>query len=300
MPRPVISVIIPNYNGRSLLDENLPLLFTALQSGDEVLIVDDASTDDSVATLIQQFRLEEKKLPIRPEVSEEYVPHPRLVEFQSFQTTTRQATHKITITLLALKKNQRFAGAVNIGAAYAQHHLFFLCNSDVVPAPDALERAARHFNDSDLFAVGCKEFDGDDRHHPAGKNLLWFERGLFIHSKAIDFSSGPTAWASGGSAVVAADKWFALQGFDMRFYPAYWEDIDLSFRARQRGWKVIFDAEAVVYHKHESTNGSVFGQQAITQMSWKNAFAFTWKQASLLQRIQFSIWLPYWLWKRYV
>src|SRR5690606_24971349 len=127
-----------------------------------------------------------------------------------------------------------------------------------------------------------------------GKNVLWFEKGLFQHSKANNFESGETAWASGGSALFSIKKWLVLGGFDDLFYPAYWEDVDLSYRARQNGWKVLFNANAVVYHKHETTNTTVFGNKMIENISWSNSFKFAWKHSNILQKLQFMVWYPYW------
>jgi hypothetical protein len=127
---------------------------------------------------------------------------------------------------------------------------------------------------------------------------LWFERGLFHHGRAREFSAGPTAWVSGGSGLFDRQKFLALGGFDERFTPAYWEDVDLSFRARQHGWYVGFEPKATVVHLHETTNKSAFGEARIQDMSWRNAFRFTWKNATWWQTIEHMCWLPYWWFQR--
>ena len=56
MPSTALSVILPNYNGRQLLQRNLPSLFTALKGLEhEVIVVDDCSGDDSVSFLQQHY-----------------------------------------------------------------------------------------------------------------------------------------------------------------------------------------------------------------------------------------------------
>lgn len=117
---------------------------------------------------------------------------------------------------------------------------------------------------------------------------------MFIHSRAEDLRSGPTAWVSGGSGVFDKKKWLEIGGFDRLFYPAYWEDIDLSFQARKRGWKVLFEEKAVVDHNHETTNASVFGQRKMEQMSWRNANKFVWKNGDFWQKFAHILWKPYW------
>ena len=52
-----------------------------------------------------------------------------------------------------------------------------------------------------------------------GKNKLWFEKGIFCHSKADNFKSGETAWACGGSAMFDKKKWLKLGGFNKIYYP---------------------------------------------------------------------------------
>ncbi|HQM16162.1 MAG TPA: hypothetical protein PLM16_03090, partial [Candidatus Woesebacteria bacterium] len=151
-----------------------------------------------------------------------------------------------------------------------------------------------------LFAVGCHEYEPTDSNEvvEGGKNILWFEKGLFQHSRAKEFSSGETAWASGGSAMFDRDKWMQLGGFSEKYYPAYWEDLDLSMRAKQKGWAVWFCERARVTHQHESTNQTTFGADKLTQLSWKHADHFTKKFAQGKQKFDFYLFRPYWWWQR--
>lgn len=296
-----VSVVIPTYNAQHLLEENLPTLFSALENQDEVVIVDDASSDDTVIWVINQFRL--LKVPELPllKLPSKYQP---AINDENTEVYIGQVFHKsqeINLSLIVNKINLRFAGTSNKGAALAKNDWLFLLNNDVMlerTAVKALKNIVR--KEPDLFAVGCIEYEDSKRQVVSGKNKLWFERGLFIHSKADDFDFGETGWASGGSALFSKDKWLQLHGFDLRFYPAYWEDIDLSYRAKQRGWPVLFSPDAVVFHKHETTNSDVIGVKQIEQISWKHSQYFTWKHATVSQKLQFIFWLPYWTIKRYI
>ena len=120
--RPVVSVIIPNYNGRQLLEQNLPGVLAALVSGDELLIVDDASSDDSVEWLVERFKLTTVKLEPSAQLSSTYYPQPAGVKLRAFQSSVTTDGKSVSFTLLALTHNLRFGGAVNAGAAFAQHH----------------------------------------------------------------------------------------------------------------------------------------------------------------------------------
>ena len=265
--RPPISIVIPTYNGQALLQKHLPAVLQAMQPEDELIVIDDASSDST------EFWFKEWK---------------------------RDKT-KYSIQYIQNIANLRFAATVNKAVREASHAYVFVLNNDVAPHKDVLEslwNCWQSYEQPDtIFAIGCLEYEQDpnSKRKPVlgGKNKLWFERGMFIHSRYTDMKTGPTAWASGGSALFDKKKWEALGGFDRAFYPAYWEDIDLSVRARKQGWEVLFCAEAKVDHHHETTNATVFGQQRIAYMSWKNAFIFTWRHMKVSEWIQHIVWLPY-------
>ncbi len=294
-----VSVVIPNYNGKSLLQRFLPDVFACLKSGDEVILVDDNSTDESVKYLIRSYKLSlTKKTTLPTKVSKEYYPAPQTFKHKLYTNVVTVGKNKITLYLVALEKNMRFAAAANIGVLFSNNKYIFLLNSDVKPTKTVKNELVKHFEDPLVFGVGCLEYEKDLTGQKSGKNKLWFQRGMFIHSKASDMHSGNTAWVSGGSGMFDKEKWVLLNGFDKTFYPAYWEDVDLSFRATKNGWKVLFDEDAVVFHVHESTNKDVFGEQKILKMSWNNSIKFVEKNANSWQLIQYYMFKPYWSYKR--
>ena len=292
-----ISVIIPSFNAVGLLQKNLKSVLDALSTNDQVIIVDDAGSDETVNWLCKKYNLEEIT-PQLEKTNSKYFPKLTSNDYICFENDIVHNQTKVNITLLKLKQNLRFAGAVNAGVLVSKNSLLFLCNNDVLPDKKCFEFLKPHFDDEEVFAVGCLEYENSEMGQRSGKNVLFFDRGLFQHNRANNFERGQTAWASGGSALFDKKKWLKLNGFDQAFYPAYWEDIDLSFRARKKGWKILFEPEAVVYHKHESTHQTVFGQQKMDDMSWKNAFVFTWKNGTRVQRLQYILWSSYWWYKR--
>ncbi len=295
-----ISVVVPTYNGKHLLKKHLPSVLATMRSGDELLIVDDASTDDTAHWLKKAFQL--KEVNFDPEIDDlpaKYFPPVNDMQLRVLFGKFAEAAKKIRVTVIRNKDNLRFAASVNLGFVLSSNRLVFLLNNDVSPEPNVVEKLLPHFKDEEVFGVACLEYENNRDGEISGKNKLWFEKGLFWHSKADNFISGETAWVSGGSGMFDREKWLDLEGFDQRFYPAYWEDTDISFRAKKWGWKVLFEEEAVVYHQHESTNESVFGQKKIEEISWKHANAFAWKNGNLFQKLQHLLWKPYWAWKRY-
>lgn len=284
-----VSAIIPTYNGRPLLEKHLPSVLKCLRSGDELVIVDDASTDDTQAWLGDAFGL----TPVRQRDAN--IPDARV-----WHGHWSKGGKKGEVLVICNDKNVRFAEACNRGARVATGRYFFLLNNDVEPHADALDQLLNAISAPDVFGVGCLERQPGVADAPAsGRSELWFARGIFQHRRATSQKSGETAWISGGSGLFDADKWRELGGFDVRFAPAYWEDIDLSERARRKGWKVLFEAKAVIDHLHETTNSTVFGQRRIAAMSWRNTHRFTWKHGTLTQRLANLWWRPYWWYKRW-
>lgn len=294
MIKKTVTTVIPTYNGLMLLQKYLPSVISASRNGDEIVIVDDNSGDETITTLKKKYSLQEIEKPDNLPRIKHYYPNPNEIPFTILYGVISMQSKKVRIVLLSLKKNLRFAGAANIGVLLASHKYVFLINNDVQVNPETIENLTEHFTDPQVFAVACLEYQGTSVGEKAGKNILWFEKGTFFHNKAQNFDYGETAWASGGSAMFDKEKWLQLNGFDKAYYPAYWEDVDLSFRAKKKGWTVLFDPKSIVLHKHETTNSSIFGRRQIENMSIKNAKTFAWKNSSLLQKIQVLLWLPYW------
>lgn len=279
--RPPVSVVIPTFNGADLLRKHLPSVLRALRTSDELVIVDDASSDATVSLLIDLFKLH-----------------------KSNGVYSGKAKNGVSVSVLVNETNLRFGASVNRGIASARHPLIVLINNDVSPDEPAISRLVEAYRSApdteSIFAIGVLEIEPGDLGRPVkgGKNKLWFERGLFMHSRANNFDTGITAWVSGGSGLFVREKWLELGGFKSDFYPAYWEDIDISRTAQERGWKTLFLATAIMHHRHETTNKSVFSDSQLLRMSWKNADVFTWKHADIWQKVAFLLWRPYWWWQR--
>lgn len=275
---PNVSIVIPSYKGVHLYEKNLQAVLDCMRDGDELIVVDDASgpEDDTIAWFEKKFQIKKQ-------------------QFNDFAADYYLGKYKnLSIVLLVNQTNQRFGASSNRGFAVAQNELVFLINNDVAPYKDCLQHLVPHFDNPQVFAVGCLEHE-THLGEIGGRNKLWFERGMFLHSRYKDMSVGETAWASGGSAMFRKSIFQEIGGFDKLYYPAYWEDIDLSFQARKKGYLVLFEPKAQVDHNHETTNKSVFGEKKMRDMSWRNAKKFTWKNANFWQKISFLLWQPYWL-----
>ena len=250
-----ISVIIPNYNGKNLLAENLPKVIKNCPNC-EIIVVDDASSDDSVEYLRKKF----------PQVK-----------------------------VITNERNFGFAKTANKGVETASGSLVALINSDVAPRKNSVTTVSSYFDDPDVFAAGlCDLSHEENRIITRGRGGAKFKRG-FVEHFAISIKRGETFWVSGGSGVFDRQKFLDLGGFDAIFAPFYWEDIDLSFRARRKGYKCIFEPDAQVDHFHEK--GAIKKSSSpffIKVVAYRNQFLFVWKNIdNYFLIIQHILWLPY-------
>jgi GT2 family glycosyltransferase len=245
-----VSVVIPNWKKLPLVN-HLPAVIKACPRA-EIIVVDDASPDDTAVYLRNHF--------------------PR-------------------VKVIVNRQNERFAVSCNNGFKAARGEIVVLLNSDVAPKPDFLKPLVKHFDDPAVFAVSCLEIDRQGQF--SGRNRCAFKRGFFVH-QAAPVTAGENCWATGGSSAFDRQKYLQLGGMDPLYKPAYWEDIDLSWQARERfGWKILFEPKSRVYHNHETTNVSVFGQRQMELMSRRNQFLFVWKNIRGRRLVKHWLWLPY-------
>ena len=250
-----ISIVIPNYNGKDLLEKNLPqVIKTAGET--QIVVVDDASTDPSAKFIKKNFP---------------------------------------NITLIEKVTNSGFATSVNLGVKAATGDVIFLLNTDAVPDPNCIKQVLTHFREAEVFAVGCLDKSIEQKKVvERGRGVGKIDRGFLIHGRG-DTDKTNTLWASGGSSAYRKSLWEKLGGMDELYNPFYWEDIDLSYRALKSGYKIVFDRKAVVEHKHEEGSiNKHYKPQEIKQLAYRNQFIFVWKNiSSKAYLIQHFFWLPY-------
>ncbi len=250
-----VTVIIPNYNGRDLLAKNLPQVIKNCTNC-KILIIDDASIDDSVSLVHKKFK---------------------------------------KVKIVRLKKNLGFAGAANKGVELAQTDLVLLLNSDVSPRKNFLKPLLKYFADAKTFSVGIEDQSHENsKIIPKGRGGAEFKRG-FIQHYPVNIERGVSLWTSGGSSLISREKFLKLNGFDRIYKPFYWEDIDLGFRAWRSGYKCYFEPLSKVDHYHEEgTILKSKTPLMIKSVSYKNQFIFFWKNIEDYGYVILHIiWLPY-------
>jgi GT2 family glycosyltransferase/glycosyltransferase involved in cell wall biosynthesis len=247
------TVVIPNWNGRDLLARYLPSIVEALSANprNEILVVDNASTDGSVQFLHSNF----------PKVH-----------------------------VLALDRNYGFGGGSNRGFAAAGNDIVVLLNSDMRVAPDFLQPLLDGFSASDVFAVSCQIFftDPNKLREETGMTECWWHRGMLRarhRSDASVESLWPCFYAGGGSSAFDRRKFLELGGFDELLRPFYMEDSDLGLMAWKRGWRNLYQPESRVWHEHRGTIGKSFSSAYIDGVIAKNTILYAWKNAHAPARL---------------
>lgn len=242
------SIAILNWNGRALLEECLPSVVAAVEAdgGDhEIIVIDNGSTDDSIAFLRERF------------------PQVRIVP---------------------LDRNYSFVKGYNLGLREARKDILVLLNNDMAVKKDFLRPLLDGFDSADVFAVSAQIFfwDPTSRREETGKTRAVWHRGLATFQHDVpgeaDRRNGyiPAFWLGGGSAAVDRKKFFALGGFSDLLAPLYMEDVDISYRAWKRGWRVLFCLESEVLHKHRSSS-SKLNRAYLNRVIQRNRLLFLWE-----------------------
>jgi GT2 family glycosyltransferase len=247
------SVVIPNWNGRDLLERYLPSVVAALAGNpaNEIVVVDNGSTDGSAAFVRAEF----------PQVK-----------------------------LLALASNLGFGGGSNAGFRAAANDVVVLLNNDMRVEPDFLAPLLEGFADPAVFAVSCQIFFSDPaklREETGLTQGSWQDGALRVRHRTDPAVTGlfPCFYGGGGSCAFDRRKFLELGGFDHLFAPFYFEDTDLGYMAWKRGWKVLYQARSVVYHEHRGTIGKAFRADFIRGVVKRNALLFVWKNVHEWRRV---------------
>ncbi|NLW47622.1 MAG: glycosyltransferase family 2 protein [Firmicutes bacterium] len=240
------SIIIVNWNGIDLLRITLPTVIAAIKYTGvehEIIVVDDGSRDESVDLVRNEFPI---------------------------------------VKLVSLDQNHGFGEACNIGVKHSRNPIVVLLNNDMIVEEKFLEPLLSVFTEPDIFAVTCQIKKWDKQTVEIGMITAQFKFGFAKVKRNNQIASqeeipAPTFYASGGASAFSKEKYLTLDGFDELYYPFYWEDMDLSYRAWKRGWRVIYQPQSVVYHKHQGTIGKSYKKNYIKEVYYKNRLLFHWR-----------------------
>jgi GT2 family glycosyltransferase len=212
---PRVTVVIPNWNTRRFLGPCLNSLRQQIFEDFETVLVDSASTDDSVDFVAENF----------PEVK-----------------------------IITLGENRGFSGAVNAGIEASETEFVALLNNDTEQDPGwlaALVRAADAHQEAGFLASKLVDFHDRRLLDGAGDALRRSGLPYRIGHREVDrgqFDSPAYVFGACAAAALYRRRLFKEIGlFDEDFF-AYCEDGDVSFRAQLAGHRCLYVPDALVYH----------------------------------------------------
>lgn len=204
---PIWDAIIINFNGELFLDPCIRALLKNQTPPARIIVVDNASSDESV-----------KELAAWPEVE-----------------------------VLELPENQGYAGGANAGAATSDAPVMVFLNPDVELDSSFGREVCRVFSVSERLGVaGAKLVFPDSGIIQHAGGVVQHPRLTTTHLGEGEADDGQFNTASQvdyvtGAALAVRRKAFEdVGGFDPTYFPAYWEDVDLCYRLRTAGWSVEF------------------------------------------------------------
>lgn len=238
MKKPAVSVVIPNWNGQKFLRVVLPTLAKQTYRDFETIVVDNDSTDGSVAYL--------KK-------------------------------HWPKVQVLALPKNTGFAGAVNRGIKVAGGRYVALLNNDLeVDRRWIAEMAAVLDRHQKAGSAACKMMNYYRRGtiDEVGNQTSWYgvsaPRGRGEKDQGLFGKEEEIFGASAGAAMYRRRALKKVGLFDEDFF-AYLEDTDWAFRAQLAGFECWYAPKAVVYHMIGGTSKKL-GRLSLRMSTRNNCF----------------------------
>jgi len=219
---PKVAVVILNWNGLKYLRQFLPSVMSSTWPNLDIIVGDNASTDGSVEFIKQEYP---------------------------------------TIRVIQNDQNYGFTGGYNRVLMHVEADYYILLNSDVEVSPGWITPVISLMESDPLIAAAApkiKAFNQKDHFEHAGaaggyidKYGYPFCQGRMFYEIEEDHGqyqqSHEVFWASGAALFIKKHCWDEANGFDDRFF-AHMEEIDLCWRLKNIGYKVMYCAESEVYH----------------------------------------------------
>ena len=182
-------------------------------------------------------------------------------------------------------QNLGFTRACNFGASGVDTEFILFLNNDTEPLPGFLESLiACADSESDVGIVGSKLIYPDGILQEAG-SIIWRDGSGHNYGKYQDadeykyLTPRNVDYCSGASILVRTELFKNLNGFDERFAPAYFEDVDLCFAARKLGFHTRYEPRSVVIHHEGGSHGrDVTKGLKAYQVTNKEKFCEKWKE----------------------
>ncbi|MDO4692078.1 MAG: glycosyltransferase family 2 protein [Porphyromonadaceae bacterium] len=245
-----VAVVVLNWNGRKLLEQFMPSWLSFTPEEAELIIVDNGSSDGSVAYL--------------------------------------QSNHP-DVRCIAFKQNYGFALGYNRAIEMLEHPIVVLLNSDVAltaswleqplslldqfPKIAAVQPKIRAYRDPDMFEyAGAAGGYLDVYGYPFCRGRIFDT--LEVDQGQYDVVATDLLWASGACLIIRREVYLEVGGLDARFF-AHQEEIDLCWRVAARGGKIALAPKSVVYHVGGASLGAEHPHK--TYLNFRNNLLMLYK-----------------------
>jgi GT2 family glycosyltransferase len=219
---PSVSVVIMNWNGEHFLRKFMPSVMSATWPNLRIIVGDNASDDGSISFLRENYPV---------------------------------------VEIIRLDKNYGFAGGYNRVLAGIDSDYFVLLNSDIEVSPGWIEPLVTRLEKDPAIAAAQPKvlsWINRDQFEYAGASGGFIDRfGYpFCRGRLFDTAEQDTGqynneteifWATGAALFIRAKAWKACGGFDERFF-AHMEEIDLCWRLKNKGYRIICCPSSTVWH----------------------------------------------------
>lgn len=244
-----VTIIIPNYNGRQLLENCIKTLECQTCQKFKVLVVDNGSTDNSVDVTSEILDME----------------------------------------IIALVENTGFCGAVNTGIRHTKTPYFILLNNDTEAEPEFAEALLERIKKSDrIFSCGAMMIDYHNHELIDNAGDYYTALGWAVARakgrKVCDYETEREVFSCcGGASIYRTDVVRQIGLFDEKHF-AYLEDVDMGYRARIYGYKNYYVPQAKVFHVGSATTGTRYNEKKVF-LAARNSIYLIYKNMPLLQLI---------------
>jgi GT2 family glycosyltransferase len=243
-----LSIIIPNYNGESLVKQFLPSVIEAAKAyagAKEIIFTDDCSSDSGVAAAAEL------------------------------------AAGLDWFKIVSASENGGFSATCNLGARSAAGEILFFLNNDVKLDPHYFETFSDYFNDAGVFSLAPCGFSFYDGRQIDGIKTVSWKKGFLrftgnIYNECLEKKPYLSFSVQGSYFFVDRRKFETLGGFDEIYSPYVMEETDLAYRALKKGWKIVYGPEFKAYHRVGSSINSKTSRKTRI-ISARNRLIFTWK-----------------------
>jgi len=218
---PLVTVVIPNWNGKKFLEVCLPSLVIQTFKNFEVIVIDNGSNDGSLEYILNNFP-----------------------EFK----------------IIALPENIGFSPAVNLGIKDSQGTYIFMLNNDTKVDKKCIEELVTVLEkkkDVGMVAAKMLNFYNPKLIDSAGDyiDVVGHANNIGIGEKdSAEYNKEDYVFlVTGGGSLIRKELFDRVGLFDDDYF-AYFEDVDLGLRAQMQGYKGYYQPKAVIHHIHMATS----------------------------------------------